>query len=125
MLGRQLQVQVVEVPVHGLDTGVQVVGHRLCHAGLGDQVQGHAAAEAEEALDKLKSVLKIDDQNLRPDVLACRDRALELIERERVTNFVGVPTMSWDLLEAPTFDQRDTSSLTAVGGGGAHGLCCG
>ena len=47
------------------------------------------------------------------------DRALELIERERVTNFVGVPTMSWDLLEAPTFDQRDTSSLTAVGGGGA------
>ena len=31
------------------------------------------------------------------------DRALELIEQERVTNFVGVPTMSWDLLEAPTF----------------------
>ncbi len=47
------------------------------------------------------------------------DRALELIERERVTNFVGVPTMSWDLLEASTFDQRDTSSLLAIGGGGA------
>ena len=47
------------------------------------------------------------------------DRALELIERERVTNFVGVPTMSWDLLEAPSFAQRDTSSLLAVGGGGA------
>ncbi len=47
------------------------------------------------------------------------DRALELIERERVTTFVGVPTMSWDLLEAPTFDQRDTSSLRSVGGGGA------
>jgi long-chain acyl-CoA synthetase len=47
------------------------------------------------------------------------DRALELIERERVTNFVGVPTMSWDLLEADSFDQRDTSSLLAVGGGGA------
>ncbi len=47
------------------------------------------------------------------------DRALELIERERVTNFVGVPTMSWDLLEAATFEQRDTSSLLAVGGGGA------
>ena len=47
------------------------------------------------------------------------DRALELIERERVTNFVGVPTMSWDLLEAPTFAQRDTSSLRSVGGGGA------
>ena len=29
------------------------------------------------------------------------ERALELIERERITNFVGVPTMSWDLLESP------------------------
>jgi long-chain acyl-CoA synthetase len=47
------------------------------------------------------------------------DRALELIERERVTQFVGVPTMSWDLLEAPTFPQRDTTSLRSVGGGGA------
>ena len=47
------------------------------------------------------------------------DRALELIEQEQVTNFVGVPTMSWDLLEAPTFAERDTSSLRSVGGGGA------
>jgi len=47
------------------------------------------------------------------------NRALELIEQERVTNFVGVPTMSWDLLEADTFAERDTSSLRSVGGGGA------
>jgi long-chain acyl-CoA synthetase len=47
------------------------------------------------------------------------ERALELIERERITNFVGVPTMSWDLLESPEFARRDTSSLKAVGGGGA------
>lgn len=47
------------------------------------------------------------------------ERALELIERERVTAFVGVPTMSWDLLESPDFDKRDTSSLVSVGGGGA------
>ena len=46
-------------------------------------------------------------------------RALELIERERVTTFVGVPTMSWDLLECPDFATRDTSSLKSVGGGGA------
>ena len=46
-------------------------------------------------------------------------RALELIEQERVTSFVGVPTMSWDLLEAPSFAERDTSSLRSVGGGGA------
>jgi len=47
------------------------------------------------------------------------ERALELIEREKVTNFVGVPTMSWDLLESPDFETRDTSSLRSVGGGGA------
>lgn len=47
------------------------------------------------------------------------ERALELIEAERVTNFVGVPTMSWDLLESPSFAARDTSSLRSVGGGGA------
>ena len=47
------------------------------------------------------------------------ERALELIESERVTHFVGVPTMSWDLLESPSFTSRDTSSLKSVGGGGA------
>jgi long-chain acyl-CoA synthetase len=47
------------------------------------------------------------------------ERALELIEREQVTNFVGVPTQSWDLLESPSFPTRDTSSLISVGGGGA------
>jgi long-chain acyl-CoA synthetase len=46
-------------------------------------------------------------------------RALELIERERVTQFVGVPTQSWDLLECPDFARRDTASLLSVGGGGA------
>ncbi len=46
-------------------------------------------------------------------------RALELIERERVTTFVAVPTMSWDLLECEDFAKTDTSSLKTVGGGGA------
>jgi long-chain acyl-CoA synthetase len=47
------------------------------------------------------------------------ERALQLIERHQVTNFVGVPTQAWDLLENPTFDKYDTSSLAAIGGGGA------
>ncbi|MDZ7678360.1 MAG: class I adenylate-forming enzyme family protein [Acidimicrobiales bacterium] len=47
------------------------------------------------------------------------ERALQLVERERVTQFVGVPTMSWDMLEHPDFAKYDTSSLQAVGGGGA------
>lgn len=47
------------------------------------------------------------------------DRALELIERETVTTFVGVPTQSYDLLRSPRFDDFDTSSLVGVGGGGA------
>jgi long-chain acyl-CoA synthetase len=47
------------------------------------------------------------------------ERALELIERERITNFVGVPTQTWDLLESPRFSEFDTSSLRTIGGGGA------
>jgi acyl-CoA synthetase (AMP-forming)/AMP-acid ligase II len=46
-------------------------------------------------------------------------RALELIERERVTNFSGVPTMSRELLMHPDWSTRDTSSLLGMGGGGA------
>ncbi len=46
-------------------------------------------------------------------------RALELIERERVTNFSGVPTMSRELLAHPDFATRDLSSVAAMGGGGA------
>ena len=47
------------------------------------------------------------------------DKALELIERERVTHFIGVPTQSWDLVNSPRFAEFDTSSLRGVGGGGA------
>jgi long-chain acyl-CoA synthetase len=46
-------------------------------------------------------------------------RALELIEREGVTNFSGVPTMSRELLAHPDWATRDTSSLQGMGGGGA------
>ena len=47
------------------------------------------------------------------------ETALRLIEAERVTAFVGVPTQSWDMLESPAFDSYDTSSLATIGGGGA------
>ncbi len=46
-------------------------------------------------------------------------RALELIEREKVTNFSGVPTMSRELLLHPDWKTRDTSTLLGLGGGGA------
>ena len=44
--------------------------------------------------------------------------ALKLIERERPTNWTGVPTMIQDLMEHPDFDKYDTSSLKKLGGGG-------
>jgi len=47
------------------------------------------------------------------------EKALEMIEREQITNFVGVPTQSWDLVNSPAFEKYDTTSLRAVGGGGA------
>lgn len=46
-------------------------------------------------------------------------RAIELIEREKVTNFSGVPTMNRELISHPDWDTRDTSSLNSMAGGGA------
>ena len=45
--------------------------------------------------------------------------ALRLIEQEKITMFSGVPTMSREIINHPDFATRDTSSLTAIGGGGA------
>ena len=45
--------------------------------------------------------------------------ALRLIERERITYFVGVPTMSLELMQHPDRDKYDLSSLTDIAAGGA------
>ncbi len=47
------------------------------------------------------------------------EKALQIIQDEQITSFVGVPTQSWDLVQHPRFDEFDTSSLRSVGGGGA------
>ncbi len=47
------------------------------------------------------------------------ERALELIERERITTIAGVPAMIWQLLESPSFAETDISSVSSVGYGGA------
>jgi acyl-CoA synthetase (AMP-forming)/AMP-acid ligase II len=45
--------------------------------------------------------------------------ALRLIEREKVTYFVGVPTMSLELMTHPDRHEYDLSSLTDIAAGGA------
>jgi acyl-CoA synthetase (AMP-forming)/AMP-acid ligase II len=45
--------------------------------------------------------------------------ALRLIEKEKITYFVGVPTMSLELMNHRDRDKYDLSSLTDVTGGGA------
>jgi acyl-CoA synthetase (AMP-forming)/AMP-acid ligase II len=45
--------------------------------------------------------------------------AMRLIEKERITYFVGVPTMSLELLTHPDRDKYDLSSLTDITAGGA------
>jgi long-chain acyl-CoA synthetase len=47
------------------------------------------------------------------------ERALELIERERITTFGGVPSMVWQVLQSPDFGTRDISSVQSIGYGGA------
>ena len=46
------------------------------------------------------------------------ERALALVEREKVTNFTGVPGMLLQMLESPGFADHDTSSLTGANYGG-------
>ena len=45
--------------------------------------------------------------------------ALRLIEREKITYFVGVPTMSLELMNHPDRGNYDLSSLTDIAAGGA------
>ena len=47
------------------------------------------------------------------------ERALELIERERIGTFGGVPAMVMQVLDSPNFSKFDTSSIRAVSYGGA------
>ncbi|MBK7285470.1 MAG: acyl--CoA ligase [Sphingomonadales bacterium] len=45
--------------------------------------------------------------------------AMELIQREKITNFTGVPLMSLELLTHPDRHKYDLSSLQGLAGGGA------
>jgi long-chain acyl-CoA synthetase len=47
------------------------------------------------------------------------DQALEIIQRERITNAGGVPTIAWQIIEHPRFDEFDLSSLENISYGGA------
>jgi len=47
------------------------------------------------------------------------ERALELIERERITIFGGVPAMVMQVIDSPDFATRDTSSIRSISYGGA------
>ena len=47
------------------------------------------------------------------------EKALELMERERVTAMSGVPSMTWQLIESPDFGKRNLTSLEGLSYGGA------
>jgi long-chain acyl-CoA synthetase len=47
------------------------------------------------------------------------ERALEMIERERITTFGGVPAMVMQVLDSPSFSSRDTSTVRGIAYGGA------
>ena len=47
------------------------------------------------------------------------EEALQLIEAEKITYFVGVPTMSLELMNHPGRDKYDLSTLTDITAGGA------
>jgi len=45
--------------------------------------------------------------------------ALALIEKEKITVFHGVPTMTWEIMQSEEFSKTDLSSLRGVQSGGA------
>jgi long-chain acyl-CoA synthetase len=47
------------------------------------------------------------------------EQVVELIERERITSFGGVPSIAWQVLEAANFGKHDLSSVLRIGYGGA------
>jgi len=47
------------------------------------------------------------------------ERALEMIERERITTFGGVPTMVMQVLDSPNLSRHDVSSVRSISYGGA------
>ena len=47
------------------------------------------------------------------------EQAMALIERERITQVGGVPTIAWQIIEHPRREQYDLSSLESVSYGGA------
>lgn len=46
-------------------------------------------------------------------------RAMQLMERERVTSFGGVPAMAWQVIEHPDFARFDLASVESISYGGA------
>ena len=47
------------------------------------------------------------------------EKALHLIEQERISVLHGVPTMTWEVMHSPAFASTDLSSLRTVAAGGA------
>ncbi len=48
------------------------------------------------------------------------EKALDTIERDRITHFISVPTITGDLTRAAAARKRALPSLLAIGGGGSH-----
>ena len=48
------------------------------------------------------------------------DKALDIIERDQITHFIAVPTITGDLTRAAASRDRTLPSLLAIGGGGSH-----
>ncbi len=47
------------------------------------------------------------------------EKALEIIEKERISVLHGVPTMAWEVMQSEKFAETDLSSLRSVQSGGA------
>lgn len=110
------------------NTSAAIAKGKLAEAG---EVDDEKATEAEPAIMVPTPLFHVTANNcvLHPGTLTGAKlvfmhkwdagRALELIEREKVGTFTGVPTMSREMLMHPDWETRDTSTMASMGGGGA------
>ncbi|MCP4750920.1 MAG: acyl--CoA ligase [Proteobacteria bacterium] len=95
---------------------------------LADQMRGEHKASTLLAVPLfhvtgLNTVFLTSFYNKRKMVMMYKwdpDEALRLIDKEKITSFTGVPTMSWEMVNSPNFHKYDTTSLAMLAGGGAE-----
>lgn len=104
---------------HGAVATVARNSYRWWEFGSGDRVcHGFPLFHVGGSCNSTPGAMLVGATTLPLYIFKAR-QTLEILERERCTGFLGVPSMLTAMLEDPTFQQRDLSALRIIIVGGA------